>query len=95
MEPAIGRGFNASDMILNAPGVAVISDALWRQRFSADPNILGRYITLGNRPFSVIGVARPEFRLDAKVDVWMPLPITESPKDRAINTTLSPACAPV
>ena len=83
MDPAIGRGFNAPDMISNAPGVAVISDALWRQRFSSDPNILGRAITLGNQPFSIIGVARPEFRLDAKVDVWMPLPIVESPKDQS------------
>src|ERR1700733_13289159 len=57
-EPAIGRAFNSQDMIPNAPGVAVISDALWRQRFSSDPNILGRAITLGNKPYSVIGVAR-------------------------------------
>jgi hypothetical protein len=85
MEPAIGRGFNAQDMILNAPGVAVISDSLWRQRFSSDPNILGRPITLGNKPFSVIGVARPEFRLDAKADVWVPLQIVEAPKERGNN----------
>jgi predicted permease len=72
-------------MIPNAPGVAVISDALWRQRFSSDPNILGRAITLGNKPYSVIGVARPEFRLDAKVDVWVPLQIVEAPKERGNN----------
>jgi predicted permease len=83
MDPAIGRGFNAQDMILNAPGVVVISNALWRERFSSDPNILGRAITLGNQPYSIIGVARPEFRLDAKVDVWVPLPIVESPKDQS------------
>jgi predicted permease len=83
MDPAIGRGFGASDMIQNAPGVVVISDALWREHFSSDPNILGRAVTLGNQPFSIIGVARPEFRLDAKVDVWTPLPIAESPKDQS------------
>jgi hypothetical protein len=82
MEPAIGRGFNAQDMILNAPGVTVISDALWRQRFSSDPNILGRFITLGNKPYSIVGVARPEFHLDAKVDVWVPLQIVEAPNER-------------
>jgi predicted permease len=82
MNPAMGRNFNAGDMIQNAPGVVVISDSLWRQRYSSDPNILGRSITLGNKPFSIIGVARPEFRLDARVDVWIPLPIVESPEDR-------------
>ena len=50
MDPAIGRDFNAGDMVQNAPGVAVISNALWRERFASDPNILGRAITLGNRP---------------------------------------------
>ena len=94
MEPAIGRGFNAQDMIPNAPGVVVLSDALWRQRFSSDPNILGRSITLGNKPYTVIGVARPEFRLDAKTDVWVPLQIVEAPKERGNNFNLAARLRP-
>jgi predicted permease len=82
MEPAMGRGFNPGDMIQNAPGVVVISNALWRECFASDPNILGKAITLGNRPYSIIGVARPEFWLDAKSDAWIPLPIVESPEDQ-------------
>ncbi len=81
MNPTIGRGFNSGDMVQNAPGVVVISNALWRERFASDPNILGKAITLGNRPYTIIGVARPEFRLDAKADVWVPLPIVENPTD--------------
>ena len=81
MDPAMGHGFNPGDMVQNAPGVVVISNAVWRERFASDPNILGKAITLGNRRYSIIGVARPEFRLDARVDVWVPLPIVESPKD--------------
>jgi predicted permease len=81
MEPALGRDFNSADMVQNAPGVAVISNAVWRERFASDPDILGKAITLGNRRYSIIGVARPEFRLDGRVDVWIPLPIVESPKD--------------
>ncbi len=83
MEPRIGRGFSPADMVPNVPGVAVLSDATWRQHFAADPSILGRSITLGNKPYTVVGVANPAFRLDAKVDVWTPLPITESPKDQS------------
>jgi predicted permease len=81
MEPALGRDFNSADMVQNAPGVAVISNAIWRERFASDPDILGKAITLGNHRYSIIGVARPEFRLDGRVDVWVPLPIVESPKD--------------
>ena len=83
MNPKLGRGFDATDMVPNAPGVLVLSDALWRQRFSADPNILGQSLTLGNQRYTIVGVARPEFRLDSKADVWMPLPIVESPKDQS------------
>jgi predicted permease len=83
MEPQIGRGFSAADMVPNAAGVAVLSDAAWRQQFAADPNILGRSITLGNKQYTVVGIANPAFRLDAKVDVWTPLQITESAEDHS------------
>ena len=83
MEPQIGRGFSAADMVPNAAPVAVLSYAAWRQQFAADPDILGRSITLGNKPYTVIGVANPAFRLNAKADVWTPLPITESAEDHS------------
>jgi len=88
MAPELGRGFNERDTMQNAPGVVVISNALWRQRFSSDPNILGQTIDLGNKPYSVIGVGRPSFALDAKTDVWVPLLIAENPKERGNNFNL-------
>jgi predicted permease len=83
MEPKIGRGFLPADMTPNAPGVAVLSDAAWRLRFAADPNIAGRSITLGNQNYTVVGVANPAFRLDSEVDIWTPLQIAESPEDKS------------
>ncbi len=83
MEPKIGRGFLPADMTPNAPGVAVLSDAAWRQQFAADPKIVGRSITLGDKQYTVVGVANPDFRLDARVDVWTPLQIAESPEDQS------------
>lgn len=85
MQPAMGRGFSAADVLPHAPGVAILSDALWRQRFSAAPNILGQAITLGNQRYTVIGVARPQMRLESRVDVWTPLSISESPTDQSNN----------
>ena len=82
MAPQIGHGFQPQDMALHAPGVVVLSDAAWRQHFGADPNILGRAITLGDEKYTVIGVANPKFRLDAKVDAWVPLQIAEGPEDQ-------------
>ncbi|MFZ0662396.1 MAG: ABC transporter permease [Acidobacteriaceae bacterium] len=83
MQPIIGRAFSAHDMVLNAPGVAVLSNALWHNRFGADPNILGRAITLGSQKYTVIGIASPRFRLDAKTDVWTPLQIAEASGDQS------------
>ncbi|MGB6130586.1 MAG: ABC transporter permease [Acidobacteriaceae bacterium] len=82
MEPALGRGFRPGEMVPNAPGVVVLSHALWEHQFNANPNILGTAITLGDRSYTVIGVANPRFGLDAPVDLWVPLPIAESANDR-------------
>jgi predicted permease len=83
MEPKIGRGFLPADMTPNSPGVAVLSNTAWRQQFAADPKIVGRSITLGDKQYTVVGVANPAFRLDARIDVWTPLQIAESPEDKS------------
>jgi predicted permease len=67
------------------PPVAVLSDRLWKRLFNSDPQIAGKSITLNGNPFTVAGVLRPEFVLNAevmpsegpmdKVDVFLPLPL--------------------
>jgi predicted permease len=62
-----------------APGtqpVVVVSDGFWRRRFGADPNLIGRTITLNDVPLTVIGVAPPSFngmRLEKPTEVWVPV----------------------
>jgi predicted permease len=59
---ALGRAFTPEeDRIPGANPVVVISDRLWRRRFAGDSAIIGRSITLNGHPFTVIGVAAPEF----------------------------------
>ena len=73
--PQHGRFFTADDDAARAP-VAVISDDWWRNRFGADPAIVGRAITINQVPFTVIGIAPPEFHdisVGAATDVWVPL----------------------
>ncbi len=83
MEPALGRGFTAADALPHAAGVAVLSEGLWRTRFGGDPGILGKAITLGNQQYTVVGVGSSKFRLDARVDLWTPLPLAESAGDQS------------
>ena len=70
--PALGRPFTAEEDRPNNR-VVVISDRLWKRRFAADPNILGRAITLNGMANSVVGVMPAGFSyLDKTVDLWLP-----------------------
>jgi len=52
----LGRSFTAEEDRPNGPKVAVISRSLWETRFSADPNIVGKSLSLGNEPYTIVGV---------------------------------------
>jgi predicted permease len=59
-----------------ATPVVVISEALWRTRFNADPGAVGRGMRLGRALCTIVGVAAPGFRgldLGDAVDLWLPL----------------------
>lgn len=62
VQAARGRVLNPSDEPTGTE-VAVISDACWRQRFSADPAIVGRTIVLDGKPRIIVGVLAQDFRL--------------------------------
>jgi putative ABC transport system permease protein len=51
-----GRGFTADEDRPQGPKVAVISRSLWETRFSGDPSIIGKSISLGNEPYTIVGV---------------------------------------
>src|SRR5262245_57480347 len=52
----LGRSFTADEDRPNGPKVAVISRSLWESRFNADSNIVGKSISLGNEPYTIVGV---------------------------------------
>ncbi|HKI25489.1 MAG TPA: ABC transporter permease [Candidatus Sulfotelmatobacter sp.] len=60
--PQIGRLFGPQDFALGFAPVAVVSDALWRRSYGADPNVLGRTLRLDNDPYTIVGVLPPDFR---------------------------------
>ena len=71
---ALGRTILPSDDDApDAHPVAVISDALWHERFAGDASVLGETITLNDRALTVIGVMPPGFTgLSFEADVWVP-----------------------
>jgi putative ABC transport system permease protein len=61
VQPALGRMIEEADVQPGRDNVVVLSDNAWRQRFGADPGIIGRSIRLDNRAVEVIGVMPPSF----------------------------------
>jgi len=76
IQPAIGRLFTPADnRVPGAHPLAVIGYDLWRNRFGADPGVLGRRIMVDEEPLTVIGVAAPGFRgleVERRTEIWVP-----------------------
>ena len=62
IKPVLGRSFLRFEERSGAPDVVVLSHALWRRNFGADPKIVGRKIVLDGKPHQVIGVTPLECR---------------------------------
>ncbi len=77
VQPALGRFFHAADE--HGPDSApllVLSDALWRSAFAADPAVVGATVELNKHSFTVVGVASPEFHGTERFvwpDFWVPM----------------------
>jgi putative ABC transport system permease protein len=71
-----GRTFTAEEDVPNGPHLAVIGDGLWKRRFGADRNMVGKTIDLDNEPYTVIGVMAPQPSPDfADVDLYLPIQV--------------------
>ena len=63
VKPEVGTFFqpNADDHAFGSMDAIVLSDGLWRDRFNADPSVIGRTVDINRHVFTVIGVAPREF----------------------------------
>jgi putative ABC transport system permease protein len=94
--PRHGRPFSAADGVTGAPRVVLLSDALWRRRFGADPAVVGQPIVVGALPRTVIGVMPPGVKFpDARIgflrtpaDLWIPYGWEQSRTDNRGNQVL-------
>ena len=84
MTPALGRFFGPEDMGPNGAPVAVLSDALWRSWYGADPGILGRSVILDGQSYQIVGVMRPGDEVPRLEDarIWTPLPFDPRNEER-------------
>ena len=87
VRPALGRAFTADDDRRNGPRVAILSDALWRSAFGADPNVVGGVANLDGDPFTIVGVLDAPTTFPSRdVGLWEPLQMDPA----AVNPYNSP-----
>jgi len=87
---AIGRSFTAEECQekYSAPPAMMLSYDFWRRRFNSDPSVLGRKLTLDNRPVMIVGVLPASFDFASifapgvPVDIFIPWPLNDATKPR-------------
>lgn len=75
VRPIAGRAFAATEDVLGGPDVAMVSWETWQARFAGDTGLVGRNVTLDERPYRIIGILPPGVRLDRTEDApafWLP-----------------------
>jgi putative ABC transport system permease protein len=91
--PALGRGFRTEDDDRGAAPVVLITDAMWRRRYAADPNVIGRTLPLDGTVFTIVGVLPRHFSsilpqdrdAGSGRDLWMPLRLDRESAPRGLH----------
>ena len=74
VSPLIGRNFTDTEDAPKGPNVVLIGEALWRTRFGASPNVLGRTLEVNGRSREIVGVMPARFRFPkSDTQIWLPL----------------------
>jgi len=74
--PLAGRPLTPEDDADAAPAVIVISESLWSDKFSRDPAVIGRALTIDRKSYTVVGVMPAAFNFPiqtGRIDVWAPI----------------------
>jgi predicted permease len=76
VEPALGRAFTEAEDAPGSPRVAILSDALWRRSFGADPSVIGRSVTVNGESVTIVGVMPRTFHYRSGIDLFVPMRAT-------------------
>ncbi len=85
--PVMGRHFTVEDGA--PPGLettVMLTHGLWQSRFGGDASIVGRAVTINDRPHTVVGVMPPGFRFPDRAELYLPLRLRVEQVERAART---------
>ena len=78
VQPALGRGFREDESRPGNNHVLLIGDDVWHKLFNADPNVLGKTLTIRQKPYTIVGVMPKGFFFSYydEMTIWSPVEIT-------------------
>jgi putative ABC transport system permease protein len=86
VKPLMGRWFEPGEDVVDHADLAILSEGLWRRRYGADPNVLGKIIRVDNSPHKVIGVMPASFRFpQVQPELWEPRVIGKNSPGRSLS----------
>jgi putative ABC transport system permease protein len=75
--PTAGRTFITAEETDGQNQAVILTDGIWRRRFGADPNVVGRTVTFNGNPYTVVGLLPPSFWWPSPTDVLLPLALND------------------
>jgi predicted permease len=91
VQAAMGRTFLPGEDTPAADPVILLGHELWRDRFAADPAIVGQTVRANGEQMTVVGVMPESFWFPSRADVWLPLRLDAVALPRGEGTTLNVA----
>lgn len=94
VKPIVGRSFSPDECLQNSAPTLLLTEAVWRQRFASDPSIVGKTLSVNDRPMTVIGVVPSSFDFPSifapgtAIEFFSPFPLSEQ-TDRQGNTLIT------
>ncbi|MHB8755749.1 MAG: ABC transporter permease [Candidatus Acidiferrales bacterium] len=76
VRPALGRTFRPDEEQPGHDQVVILSHGIWARQFAGDAKLIGRSVTIDDKPYTVVGVLPAGFNLlgiGRRYDLWMPL----------------------
>ncbi|MFN7925475.1 MAG: ABC transporter permease [Bryobacteraceae bacterium] len=88
---SMGRGFREEESVPGQSSVTILSQGLWRDRFNADPAIIGKTIQVDEQPHTVIGVLPADFHfpLMGRLNLITPFAFTAEQRAKRRNRELN------
>ncbi|MGA3092244.1 MAG: ABC transporter permease [Terriglobales bacterium] len=68
----LGRTFTPQEDLPGGGKVVVLSYGLWQRKFGGNANVIGSALSLGNEPYTILGVIGESFQSDPEAEIWLP-----------------------